>query len=184
MTKENKWFIMIMLCFSVGIVLGGLYCAFLKDSSQLYEYMQNFISVMKNGADSGEVLKKVFVNNVKLMTFFLVCAFFRFGFVPICGSAAVKGFSVGFTFAALFKYFDKNGIYIMLSQLPSSLVLLLVIVFWGAVCSKISMEKKDKSVIAVLAAIFAAVVFAVFFGAVLAGYLDTYIIKSIAVKLY
>lgn len=184
MTKENKWFIIIMLCFSVGSVLGGLYCAFLKDSSQLYEYLQNFIADMKNGADSSEVLKKFFINNVKLMTFFLACAFFRFGFIPICGASAVKGFSVGFTFAALFKYFDKNGIFIMLSQLPSSLVLLLVIVFWGAVCSKMSMSKKDRSDIAVLAALFAVVVFAVFFGGVMAGYLDTYIIKNIAVKLY
>ena len=117
MTKENRWFAILTIMFAVGVVIGCLYCVFVQDNEGLYEFLQNFITNIKNGTDKTLIFQKSFISGMKIIGLFFICSMMKYGVIPICGITVLKSFSVGFTFAALFKYFDKKGICIMLSQI-------------------------------------------------------------------
>lgn len=180
MTKENKWIILISLSFAIGITVGGIYCALLSNNSEIYEFLQNFMIGMKSEIDKSVILKKSLMGGFEILMLFLICSAIKYGYVLISLISAVKSFFVGFTFASFFKYFGQNGIFLMLSQLPSNLVLFVTIVFFGAVCSG-GYKKSHKTELAICFVISAVGIFAAAF---LAGYLDTYILKFVAVKLF
>lgn len=180
MTKENKWIILICFSFAIGIIIGGIYCAMLSGNSEIYEFLQNFTAGMKSEIDKSVIFKKNIIAGLEILVLFLICSAVNCGYIFICLISAVKSFFVGFTFAAFFKYLGRNGIFLMLSQLPSNIVLFLVIVFFGTVCS-VGYKKSRKTAVAIC---FAVSVLGVCVSAFLAGYLDTYILNFVAVKLF
>lgn len=180
MTKENKWIILICFSFAVGIIIGGIYCALLNNNSEIYEFLQNFTAGMKSEIDKSVIFKKSIVSGIEILILFLICSAVNCGYIFICLISAAKSFFVGFTFAAFFKYLGQNGIFVMLSQLPSNIMLFLVIVFFGTVCSA-SYKKSQKTALAVC---FIISVAGIFVSAFFAGYLDTYILNFVAVKLF
>lgn len=180
MSKENKWIVLMVIAFAAGIAAGGVYCALTGDNSEIYEFLHSFILNMKNEHGSFALIKKKLFEGAAILTLFLICRGIGFGYIFILLISAAESFCIGFTFAAFFKYFGQNGILMILSQLPSNIVLFITIVFFGTVCA----AGKTKSDAVELAICTVMAMVGIGISAVLSGYIDTYILNFIAVKLY
>lgn len=184
MTKEIKWLFFTVTAFALGICAGGLYCALMSSDGQVYEYLQSFISQIKEGTDKYGIFKKSLITDIKPVILIFVCALMRFGFIPVFAVCGIRGFYTGFTYAALFKYFGNKGLLLILSQLPAELLFFAAVTLSGAVCAYLSVSRKSRGAYAFFGAAFAAAVVIVLISAVCEGYLDTWILQSIAVRLY
>lgn len=184
MTKERKWLFFTVIAFTAGVFAGGLYCALMRDGASMYEYLQKFIVGIKSGTDKAGIFRKSVISDMKPILLIMLCAFIRFGYVPIFAVSGIRGFYVGFTFASLFKYFGNNGILLILSQLPAELIFFAAIVIFGAICARAAALRKDKNTYIAVCISFAAATLFVLLSAVCEGYLDTWLIESIANRLY
>lgn len=180
----RKWFFTVAFSCVVGVVLGCLYCVFVKENSEIYDYMQSFITTVRGGADKGAVFRKAFVDGVISSAIIVGCVFVYIGFVPICFVGGIRGFTVGFTFSAFFKYLGERGILLILTQLGGKVITFSIIIILGGICAYMSTQRRDRRVALKCALLLIAAVLLCAIEAVFEGGIQTVLLEMAANKVF
>lgn len=141
----KTWCIAFSLIFFLGIIIGAIYCACASgDSAQgLYQYLTSFINGFQ--ADCMRVFVSTLKKNMFLLIILFLCGFFKAGIAVQTMSVGIKGFGMGFTIAALVKYYGGKGILLAISDLPSMLLFIPMLLLFCAFSMKYAWTlKTDK----------------------------------------
>lgn len=195
MTKEffkNKrmtmfWYVVVVMCFVCGIIFGAVYCMTIPDEKNvdMFSYLTSHISQFSEQTDNFMIFKNAVINNLEIFLVIAICAFFRIGFIPICVSIGIKGFSAGFTTAALVHCFGIKGCTLAFANIPSSLLLIPAIIFFGGFSIRMSfIDKRGERNLVVGFLIVCFIVLSIFcVSALIEGYINTIFMNLLVQKI-
>ena len=141
---KKSWFVFAILLLAAGTVVGAIYAAGASEQTDqtLKEYLNGFFQALPEQNNQGSAFKTALRENVRLFLLIFLGGCFRFGMVLSMGSVVLKGFSAGFTTAAMIKYYGAKGLLINLCSLPATLLFIPIFIFYAAYSGEFSRKQK------------------------------------------
>ena len=177
-TDRIVFIITVSFVFVFGVMIGSIYLMKLSDASAAGEFLNNYFNGIKNGVNKLSVFKNSLWHNLIMLFVMFVSGFFKIGFIAVGACLARKGFIMGFTAAAFYRFYGIKGILMGLSYLPSVLVAVPAMLLYASISTAASMEpnKKKFLIYYIFITIF---IVTIFCGAsLLEGFVTTIFMKS------
>lgn len=140
----KKWIYISSLLFLSGVILGTIYCICLNDSSDasVNKYLMSYFNQLTTKSDNFGVLKNSLKSYIGGFLLVFLCAFARPGLLVIHSFVVIRGFILGFTTSAFFKYFASFGLLSSISSVPSFVVFVPTIIVFSSVASSFCINRQ------------------------------------------
>ena len=186
---KDKTFITILafIVLTAGIVIGSVMLMKVgADGSEgLKNYLNAFIQNSQQEIDKTAIFQSALKENIIYLLIIFFSGFFRIGVVFIAAALIRKGFIMGFTAAALVRFFGWKGILVTASMLPGILLIIPAFLIFSALSADFALSgvKKEKQYI--LCFLFFAIITVIIFcaAAFAEGWLTTAFMKWLSAKI-
>ena len=130
MAKKTVWICVILVgIYVMGLSLGGVFQANVREQSQMHEYLKNGVSAYGEGFIDGT--KAVFFDNIIELLIMLVSAYLPFGVWAVGGVLAVRGFMTGFALTAMLRSYGPAGAVLCIGNILSATAVVPLYTFYG-----------------------------------------------------
>lgn len=186
----NESTVMIIMSFFVltaGIIIGSVYLMHVASDSDamLGNYLNSFFVTGANGINKSAAFKNALRENAVYFLIIFIAGFFRIGILFVALALLRKGFILGFTSAALMKFYGIKGAVTAAAMLPGIIFIVPAFLFFATASADLSLRKEKNTKKIIFSYIFfSLIIMTIFCAASLSdGYLTTIFIKNISPKI-
>lgn len=185
--QRDTIIIIITILLIAGVIAGSIYMnnISVQMGEGIASYLSSFLNNMQQNTDSFLIFKNSFKNNIITALIIFASGFFKLGVGVTAAMIIRKGFIVGFTAASFIKFYGIKGILVMLSMIPSIIIIIPALLLFASVSLDFSFNTQNRQKKSVgLYCLFAAITILIFCLSSLAeGYITTFLIHFAAPRI-